>query len=162
MRTRDGVSLDFSYAAYLRFATESRAITNLIEARYHCTSKEPLHNPDGWPDSRILIGDDQAGWRWHQVEDLLTVYYFGLYEDWRVRILDVNSRGYEDRIPLRLRPDGGLDQERRPATQQAIQGSAQRRAPSTFALCPSSSKLYSGQGPDPRELPEPIPPWMTN
>lgn len=93
---------------YLSFATEARALESLIMARYTSTpSPDDRGGPSGHEtavtgtgmpgtgEARTGIRPGQAWWRWHQIYDLLTVYYFSLTGTFRVNVLRTNSRGHE-------------------------------------------------------------------
>ena len=78
---------------YVDFGVEARAIQTIIGARYTTTvSPEPM--PDEDAETGIEVGEDQAWWRWHQVYDLLVVYYFSISGNFRRNVLRTNSRGH--------------------------------------------------------------------
>lgn len=82
---------------YLDFGIEARAIQTIIGARY-TTSESPVPSPDADCPAGIQVGEDQAWWRWHQLYDLLVVYYFSISGDFRRLVLQTNSRGYNGKF----------------------------------------------------------------
>jgi hypothetical protein len=71
---------------YLEFSTESKAIETELGARFQ----------ERWSEGDGLNGE--AFLRWHQMRDLLTVYYFDLCERFRKDILDQNSAGQDGKM----------------------------------------------------------------
>lgn len=67
---------------YLEFSTESVAIETELGARFG-----ELRVERG--------GSGEAFLRWHQIRDLLTVYYFALCEGFPGRVLERNSKDYK-------------------------------------------------------------------
>lgn len=91
--------------AYLEFSTESLAIETELGARYG----------ELWVKGD---GKGEAFLRWHQVRDLLTLYYFALTERFRGKVLLRNSDGYESKMhsgvnfaPMVADPDRPGEQE---------------------------------------------------
>jgi hypothetical protein len=103
---------------YLAFAAEANAIQVRIDAGY---KSEPAPSGprieatsgDKGADSRanekalkyqpINPAPGQASWRWHQIRDLLTVYYFSLLGERVSRVLPQNSigaTGFHSGIPF--------------------------------------------------------------
>lgn len=67
---------------YLEFSTEAQAIETELGARFG--------------ELRVKRkGPGQAFLRWHQLKDLLTVYYFALGGRFRGKVLERNSDGYK-------------------------------------------------------------------
>lgn len=56
--------------AYLRFSADAASLETLFGARFGVS--------DGPANSRSPQSDPHAFWQWHQIRDLLTVYYFNL------------------------------------------------------------------------------------
>lgn len=71
--------------AYLEFSTESLAIETELGARFG----------ELWVKGD---GKGEAFLRWHQVRDLLTLFYFALTDRFRGKVLVRNSDGYESKM----------------------------------------------------------------
>jgi hypothetical protein len=86
------------HAAYLTFAAEARAVQALIGARYSSDAgAAAVAARSGFPwDRPVPVRSGQSWWRWHQLYDLLTLYYFSLLRDYRKgnRVLRTNALGY--------------------------------------------------------------------
>lgn len=71
--------------AYLSFSVKSLALESLIGAHYGRT----------W---RLNDGEPPAFVRWHQIRDLLTLYYFNVLGDFSGDVLVSNSIGTGDKL----------------------------------------------------------------
>lgn len=77
--------MDSLDAAYLEFSTESNALETLLGARYGVAWT--LVQGSSETPKRVFV-------RWHQIRDLLTLYYFNVKEDFPGKSLSTNSKGY--------------------------------------------------------------------
>jgi hypothetical protein len=75
--------------AYHSFAVESKTIETLIGARYGTVWNLP--DPDNKEHGRAFV-------RWHQIKDLLTLYYFNVRGAFPGEALASNSRDFEGRF----------------------------------------------------------------
>ena len=77
---------------YRTFATEARALQIQIGARF------PIREPENVAATPEAVSAGQSWWRWHQIYDLLTIYYFSLTGGFRAEnhVLATNERGYEE------------------------------------------------------------------
>lgn len=98
--------------AYLHFSTESLAIETELGARFG----------EVWVEGD---GKGEAFLRWHQIRDLLTLYYFALTDRFRGKVLARNSDGYESRMhsgvnfePMAADPDHPSPREVKAIVQQ--------------------------------------------
>jgi hypothetical protein len=97
---RDGTEHDqhealyFLDGAYLEFAAAAQTLEFELGARFGFTQ------PDSPMTRDVAIGVWEG---WHQIRDLLTVYYFNLKDDYRGDVLETNSRddsGFHSGIDL--------------------------------------------------------------
>ena len=90
LRTAQGEEREKAFyyldSAYLEFATEGQPLEFELGARYGFTE-------DGDVTSRECANGVWEGW--HQIRDLLTVYYFNLKAEYPGDVLERNARGYE-------------------------------------------------------------------
>jgi hypothetical protein len=103
--------------SYRQFSADATALETVLGARYGIVSSPREENQDQAETERgeqrattTTTGDDnksEAFWRWHQIWDLLTVYYFNLKGRFpgKPNVLIVNSKGY------RCKYHTGLDLE---------------------------------------------------
>jgi hypothetical protein len=73
-------------SAYLEFATAGQPLEFELGARYGFTDPGDVNSRDG--ANGVWEG-------WHQIRDLLTVYYFNLKAEYPGNVLERNARGYE-------------------------------------------------------------------
>ena len=116
------VALYFLDETYLSFAPAAQALEFELGARYEFTG----------PDAAASRDVSQGVWEgWHQIRDLLTVYYFNLRDDFPDAVLRRNSRGYDDGfdsgIDLQpLQPLGGVSSAMRKAIRKAYEPALRR------------------------------------
>lgn len=91
--------------AYLEFSTESLAIETELGARFG----------ELWVKGD---GKGEAFLRWHQVRDLLTLYYFALTDRFRGNVLVRNSDGYESKMHSGVKFTAMVANPDRPSAQE--------------------------------------------
>lgn len=72
---------------YLRFSADAASLETLFGARFGVSN--------GPSDPKSPETDPHAFWQWHQIRDLLTVYYFNLAGYFQLDELEMNKTGSE-------------------------------------------------------------------
>jgi hypothetical protein len=90
--------------AYLAFSADATALETVLGARYGIYWSPQGEKQDGAKSESDKQGDSaaegssssQVFWRWHQIWDLLTIYYFNLKGSFpgKPDVLQTNSKGY--------------------------------------------------------------------
>jgi hypothetical protein len=89
---------------YLTFSADATALETVLGARYGISWSLPREKqgqaksePDKQDNNAMEDSNLQVFWRWHQIWDLLTVYYFNLKGNFPgdPDVLKANSKGFE-------------------------------------------------------------------
>src|SRR5215471_6658406 len=96
---------------YLQFSADAALIETVLGARFGVRWA-----PDGAGLVNTPPGDNKSDvyWRWHQIRDLLTVYYFNLQGEFRDGVLARNTRGFQVRYHSGLDLSEFVDEGRSP------------------------------------------------
>jgi len=82
-------------SAYREFSAQSAALETVLGARYGVTWNS---GGDPMKDAKPSQSPSRVFWRWHQIRDLLTLYYFNLTGSFPGDALKRNSKGHGGRF----------------------------------------------------------------